>query len=96
MVAAANAEPDADQLAGLVRQLGARAGHDVVAELASIEQPTLVCAGRYDDLAPLVNSELLAASIPDATLRVFDGGHLFMIQDRSAFPAITDFLRCAS
>ena len=93
MVAAANAEPDADQLAGLTRQLGARAGHDVVAQLPSIEQPTLVCAGRYDDLAPLENSELLALEMPNATLRVFDGGHLFMIQDRSAFPAIVEFLR---
>jgi hypothetical protein len=23
---------------------------------------------------------------------VFEGGHIFMIQDRSAFPAIIDFL----
>jgi surfactin synthase thioesterase subunit len=28
-----------------------------------------------------------------ATLRVFDGGHLFMLQDRDAVPTIIDFLR---
>jgi 3-oxoadipate enol-lactonase len=39
------------------------------------------------------NSELLAARIPGARLEVFEGGHLFMIQDRSAFPAIIEFLR---
>jgi len=96
MVAAATATPDPEQLAGLRRQLVARAGHDVLADLASIAQPTLVCAGRYDDIAPLENSELLAARIPGARLEIFEGGHIFMIQDRSAFPAMIDFLRGAS
>jgi 3-oxoadipate enol-lactonase len=77
---------------GLRRQLLARAGHDVVDALGSIEAPTLVCAGRHDELAPLENSEFLAAHIPDARLEVFDGGHIFTIQDRTAFPAIIDFL----
>ncbi len=79
--------------AGLRRQLAARAGHDVVDELGAIDVPTLVCAGRYDDLAPLANSELLAERIPDARLEIFDGGHIFMYQDRTAFPAIANFLR---
>ena len=92
MVRAADITPEPEQLAGLQRQLAARARHDVVDDLGSIAQPTLVCAGRYDDIAPLENSELLAARIPDATLRVFEGGHVFMIQDRSAFPAIVEFL----
>lgn len=96
MVAAATATPDPERLAGLGRQLRARAGHDVVADLPSITNPTMVCAGRYDDIAPLANSELLAERIPDATLRVFEGGHIFMIQDRTAFPAIIDFLGAGS
>lgn len=77
---------------GLRRQLLARAGHDVVDSLASIDVPTLVCAGRYDDLAPLENSEYLAAHIPGARLDLFDGGHIFMIQDPTAFPTIIQFL----
>jgi 3-oxoadipate enol-lactonase len=92
MAAAATATPDPDQLAGLRRQLAARAGHDVVDDLGSITQPTLVCAGRYDDIAPLANSELLADRMPNATLQVFEGGHIFMVQDRSAFPTIIEFL----
>ena len=84
-------EPEAAR--GLRHQLLARAGHDVVAALPAIDVPTLVCAGRHDDLAPLDNSEFLAEQIPGARLEVFDGGHLFLVQDRSAFPAIAEFLQ---
>lgn len=78
---------------GLRHQLLARAGHDVVDALPQIDIPTLVCAGRHDDLAPLDNSEFLAEQIPGARLEVFDGGHLFLVQDRTAFPAIGEFLQ---
>jgi 3-oxoadipate enol-lactonase len=40
----------------------------------------------------VANSEVLAERIPEATLRVFDGGHLFLLQDRTAWPAIIEFL----
>lgn len=83
---------EGDDARGSRLQLEARAGHDVSRRLDRIACPTLVCAGRYDDQAPLANSKALAAGIPDAELRVFDGGHLFLIQDRSAFPAIIEFL----
>jgi 3-oxoadipate enol-lactonase len=85
-------ELDPEQLAGLGRQMMARAGHDVVADLSSISCPTLVCAGRYDAIAPVENSELIAEALPHARLQVFDGGHYFMVQDRTAFPAIDEFL----
>lgn len=77
---------------GSRRQLEARSHHDVVDRLASIQHETLICAGRYDGTAPLVNSELMASEMPNARLEVFEGGHLFMWQDRSAFPMIADFL----
>ncbi|MDA3039874.1 MAG: hypothetical protein O3C27_10175, partial [Actinomycetota bacterium] len=57
-----------------------------------IAAKTLVCAGEFDDQAPLANSQALVAGIPDAELRVFVGGHLFLMQDRSAFPAIIAWL----
>lgn len=85
-------ELDPDELAGLGRQMTARRGHDVVAQLGSISAPTLVCAGRHDGIAPVANSELLVERIPNARLRVFEGGHYFLVQDRSAYPAIIDFL----
>jgi 3-oxoadipate enol-lactonase len=51
-----------------------------------------VCAGRFDGIAPLANSERLAAAIPGARLEVFDGGHLFLLQDPKAYEVIIDFL----
>ncbi len=78
--------------AGARRQLEARSGHDCGDRLHAIACPTLVCAGRYDGIAPLANSEALAARIPGAELEVYEGGHLFLIQDRAAWPRITDFL----
>jgi 3-oxoadipate enol-lactonase len=60
--------------------------------LSAIECPTLVAAGRYDGIAPPSNSEAIASRIADARLRMFEGGHLFFLQDRAAFPAIIEFL----
>lgn len=78
---------------GAVRQLEARSHHDVVADLGRITAPTLVCAGAHDEIAPLANSEVIVAGIPAARLETFDGGHLFLMQDRTAWPAIAGFLR---
>jgi len=38
------------------------------------------------------NSELLRDRIPGACLATFDGGHIFMMQDPTAYPTILDFL----
>lgn len=81
-----------ESLRGYRAQLEARSHHDVMPSLHHIEAPTLVCAGEFDDLAPLANSMALVEAIPDAQLQVFDGGHLFRFQDRDAFPAMIDFL----
>lgn len=83
--------PDVE--AGLMRQLAARDGHDVVAALPSITHETLVVAGRYDGLAPIANSELLRDRMPNARLAVFEGGHVVMFQDQNLWPTIIDFLR---
>lgn len=85
-------ERSGEALRGYRAQLEARSHHDVTASLRRIDAPTLVCAGEFDDLAPLVNSTTLVDAIPHAELQVFDGGHLFMLQDRSAFPAMVTFL----
>jgi 3-oxoadipate enol-lactonase len=77
---------------GLANQLAARARHDTAARLGSIGCPTLVCGGRFDGLAPPANSEFLAGAIPGARLTLFDGGHLFLLQDGTAMPAIIEFL----
>ena len=77
---------------GLANQLGARARHDTADRLGRIRCPTLVCGGRFDGVAPPANSEFLARAVPDARLALFEGGHLFLLQDAAALPAIIEFL----
>jgi pimeloyl-ACP methyl ester carboxylesterase len=77
---------------GEALQLEARRHHDAHARLGAITCPTLVAAGRFDGTAPLENSEALVAGIPGAVLRVFEGGHLFLLQDPKAIVEVMDFL----
>ena len=86
-----NSEDPASAI-GARRQLEARAGHDTWDRLGSITAPTFVIGGRFDRQAPPENLERLASRIPDATLTFFDGGHLLLLQDRTAWPAVVDFL----
>jgi 3-oxoadipate enol-lactonase len=73
-------------------QLLARGAHDVMDRLPNITCPTLVAAGRYDGIAPLANSETIASRVPDSELRVYEGGHIFFIQDLRATTEILNFL----
>jgi 3-oxoadipate enol-lactonase len=94
-VAMAAADPYAAEpgrAMGARRQLDARAGHDVWDRLGDIRMPVLIAAGKYDGIARPETQLNLAMRIPGSTLRFFEGGHLFMIQDRAATPAIIDFL----
>lgn len=93
MVAQAQETPSPETAAGLARQLDARNGHDVVDRLPSIEHETFIGCGRFDGLAPVANSELLAALMPNARMQVFEGGHLAMFQDPTLWSTVIEFLR---
>jgi 3-oxoadipate enol-lactonase len=80
------------QIDGPRLQLEARSHHDTADRLGQIGCPTLVCGGRYDGTAPPANSAFLAQAIPGAELAMFEGGHLFLVQDPAALPAIIAFL----
>jgi len=82
-----------DRQAGLYRQLEARTGHDTYDRLVNLNIPVYICGGRYDSIAPPANLEAMKKQIPGARLELFDGGHLFFIQDPRAFERITAFLR---
>lgn len=84
--------PSAESAAGALRQLRARAGHDVWDRVGEISAPTLVIGGTYDMQAPPENLERLAERIALARLVFCEGGHMFMLQDRSAHGHIIDFL----
>jgi 3-oxoadipate enol-lactonase len=77
---------------GARRQLEARALHDTWDRLNQIDCPALIAAGRYDGIALPETQERMAGRIPGANLRFFEGGHLFMLQDRTALPAMIEFL----
>lgn len=92
MVERGQRERTADEIRGEAMQLDARRHHDVWDRLPRITAPTLIAAGRYDGLAPLANSEAIASRIAGSELRVYDGGHAFVFQDRQALPDIVEFL----
>lgn len=78
---------------GARRQLEARAEHDTWDRLGQIACPTLIAAGKYDGVALPATQERMLGRIPGAELQWFEGGHLFMVQDRSAWPAMIAFLQ---
>jgi 3-oxoadipate enol-lactonase len=87
---ASPADPRAE--AGFLRQLDARSRHDVYDRLPRLDLPVLVAGGRYDGIAPVSNQEAMHRQIRGSRLRLFDGGHLFMIQDPTAWPTMVAFL----
>ena len=96
MLAMGAADPFGDEpghAMGARRQLEARALHDVWDRLPQIACPVMIAAGRYDGIAKPQTQEGLAARIPGAKLQFFEGGHLFMLQDRAANAAIIAFLQ---
>ena len=58
----------------LARHMIACVEHDARDRIRQITAPTLVIAGKEDVFVPFSLSEELAASIPNAKLRVLDGG----------------------
>lgn len=77
---------------GTRRQLEARVAHDTYERLASLSMPVLVCGGCYDGLAPPEAVQAMQRRIPNSRLEMFDGGHVFALQDPRAAPCIEAFL----
>ncbi len=95
-VALTAADPFADEpghAMGARHQLEARALHDTWDRLPQIACPVMIAAGRFDGIALPETQDRLAAQIPGAQLCFFEGGHMFMLQDRAANPAIIEFLK---
>jgi pimeloyl-ACP methyl ester carboxylesterase len=70
---------DIDSYGHVCRAMGA---FDARGALAGIDVPTRVLVGELDPATPLPHAELLARSIPGATLRVVPGaGHMSPVED---------------
>jgi pimeloyl-ACP methyl ester carboxylesterase len=63
----------------VMAQLQACLAHDTSARLDQLSMPTLVIHGTEDQLLPVENGRLIAASVPGCSLEIFDGvGHMFV------------------
>ncbi len=70
-------------------QLAAAMGFNVEERVPAIQAPTLVLSGDADAIVPVQNSRNLAAKIPNAELRIVEGGsHLFFIERPDEFNRI--------
>ena len=77
---------------GFKNQLMARKEHDTSNRLFAIKVPVLLQGGKYDGIAPIKNMEYLNKNIKSSTLNFYEGGHLFLIQDKQAFKDIITWL----
>ena len=77
---------------GARRQMEARARHDTYDRLPKLQMPVYICGGLYDGIAKPANLKAMQKQIPGSRLEMFEGGHLFFIQDPRAFDRITAFL----
>ncbi|TSE01719.1 alpha/beta fold hydrolase [Skermania sp. ID1734] len=66
---------------GYLYQVLAVLGWSSQPALPLLRQPTLILAGDDDPIIPLVNARWMARLIPDSTLHVIHGGHLFAVSD---------------
>ena len=78
---------------GISGQLSARKAHDCWARLEHITCPVWLAGGRFDGIALPQSMENMAARLPDASLKFYDGGHLFMVQDRDVYTDLAGFFR---
>ena len=78
---------------GYFLQLLAGVGWSSLPALPLIRQPTLILAGNDDPIIPLVNARILHVLLPNATLYVFNDGHLGLLTSADELgPLISRFL----
>lgn len=80
-------------VAGYLGQLYALSGWTSLPWLHRVQAPALILAGEDDPIIPLSNARLLHKRLPNAELRVFDCGHLFVLtRVREVCTDIDEFL----
>jgi poly(3-hydroxyalkanoate) depolymerase len=84
----------APQSLGYYGQMLAGLGWTSMPWLHRLHQPTLVLAGKDDAIVPPINARILARLIPNATYRIFKGGHLFALTEKEQVASLVHaFLR---
>ena len=82
-------KPDPENL---LKQLLARKDHNTFEDLRHIDIPVFLMGGKYDGIAPVSNMEAMHEEIKDSKLKFYEGGHLFLIQDKNAFQELIEWL----
>lgn len=78
---------------GYFLQLLAGVGWSSLPALPLIRQRTLVLAGNDDPIIPLANARIMCAMLPNATLHVYDDGHLGLLTSADELgPLVSRFL----
>lgn len=78
---------------GYFLQLVAGIGWTSLPVLPLIRQPTLLLAGNDDPIIPVVNARIMCALLPNATLHVYDDGHLGLLTAADELgPLVSRFL----
>ena len=67
---------------GYLMQLLAGVGWTSLPWLHRLRQPTLILAGKDDVIVPPINARIMARLIPNATLHILKGGHLFPLTEK--------------
>ncbi|MBU4317013.1 MAG: alpha/beta hydrolase [Proteobacteria bacterium] len=80
-----------ESIDGNRKQMEARKGHNTFDRLPLVKIPTAIFGGKYDGISRPENLKALQKQIPGATLEFFEGGHMFMIQDKNAAPRMARF-----
>ncbi len=79
---------------GYYGQLLAGMGWTSLLWLHQLRQPTLILAGKDDAIVPPINARIMARLIPNATFRIFKGGHLFALTEKEQVASLVHaFLR---
>jgi poly(3-hydroxyalkanoate) depolymerase len=78
---------------GYFWQLLGMAGWTSLLWLHRLRQPTLILTGRDDPIVPPINGGIMASLIPNATLHIFDDGHLGLLTSADELaPIVREFL----
>ena len=83
---------DAEKRRGEILQLEARRNHDVWDRLHRITCETLVASGKFDGIAPSINGQSIASRIAGANFQEYEGGHLFIVQDKRVLVDLIEFI----
>ena len=86
------AQPRADVRDGAAKQLAARWSHNTYARLPELDMPVLLAGGEFDGIAPRENMTAMHEQLQHSELRFYVGGHMFLIQDKTAYPDIIAWL----